>query len=152
MIGNQVQSEYRRVGIDCLVFVMVTALNFLWGGLRKGSRVHSGPWRTHHHVALGHLTERAAYVIDGKDPGKKGVPRTPLHDWSKKVKDSRISYHGEILKAEELEFDRVLPSLPPEGFGGVVPISDVVEGRVKELLSDPSRCVLPEKELPFIAN
>ena len=147
MTGNQVQSEYRRVGVDCLVFVMITA----WGGLRKGSRVHSGPWRTHHHVALGHLTESAAYVIDGKDTGGKGVPRTPLHDWSKKVSDARISYHGEILmKAEELEFDRVLPSLPPEGFGGVVPILDVVEGRVKELLSDPSRCVLPEKELPQV--
>ena len=151
MTGNQVQSEYRRVGVDCLVFVMITSLNFLWGGLRKGSRVHSGPWRTHHHVALGHLTESAVYVIDGKDTGGKGVPRTPLHDWSKKISDARISYHGEILmKAEELEFDRVLPSLPPEGFGGVVPILDVVEGRVKELLSDPSRCVLPEKELPQV--
>ena len=28
LTGNQVQSEYRRVGVDCLVFGMITTLNF----------------------------------------------------------------------------------------------------------------------------
>ena len=45
LTGNQVQAEYRRVGIDCLVFGLVTSLNYMWGGLREGSRVHPGPWR-----------------------------------------------------------------------------------------------------------
>lgn len=49
--------------VDCLVFGMITTLNFLWGGLRRGSRLHSGPWRAHHRTALNHLTESASYVI-----------------------------------------------------------------------------------------
>ena len=67
------------------------------------------------------------------------------------MNDSRISYHGEIvMKAEELDYDRVLSSLPPEGFGGIVDILDVCEGSVKQFLEDPGRCVLPENELPQV--
>ena len=63
----------------------------------------------------------ASYVIDGKEAApQKGVPRTPKESWSRLVQEARISYHGEVIqKAEALEFDRVLPSLPPEGFGGI---------------------------------
>ena len=152
LTGNQVQSEYRRVGIDCLVFGIVTSLNYLWGGMRKGGRVHSGPWRGHHHNALNHITEAASYMIDSKDSGGgKGVPRTPIGSWENKVKDARISYHGEVvMKAEELKYDRVLPSLPPEGFGGVVDILSLCEDPVHQLLQDPKACVLPEEELPQV--
>ena len=39
-----------------------------------------------------------------------------------------VSYHRQIvLKVESLELDRVLASLPPEGFGGIVNILDVCE-------------------------
>lgn len=87
LTGNQVQSEYRRVGIDCLVFGIVTSLNYLWGGMRRGGRVHSGPWRGHHHNALNHITEAASYMIDSKDSGSgKGVPRTPIGSWRTRFK------------------------------------------------------------------
>ena len=150
MTGNQVQGEYRRVGIDCLVFGLITSLNYMWGGLRENSRVHGGPWRAHHISAVDHLTECATYVIDSRDGVVgKGVPRTPQGSWENRVKDARISYHGElVMKAEELDYERVLPSLPPEGFGGVVDILEVCEGEVKRLLEDPGLCVLPESELP----
>lgn len=152
LTGNQVQSEYRRVGVDCLVFGMITTLNFLWGGLRRGARLHSGPWRAHHRKALNHLTESAAYVIDSKDAlSGKGVPRSPIGSWENRIKDARISYHGEVvMKAEELEYERVLPSLPPIGFGGVVDILDLCEEPVLRLLKDPRLCVLPEEELPQV--
>ena len=78
-------------------------------------------------------------------------PRTPIGSWENKVKDARISYHGEVvMKAEELEYDRVLPSLPPEGFGGVVDILSLCEDPVHQLLQDPKACVLPEEELPQV--
>ena len=152
LTGNQVQAEYRRVGIDCLVFGMITSLNFMWGGLRRGSRLHSGPWRAHHRNAVNHITESASYVIDSKDATSgKGVPRTPMADWENRIKDARISYHGEVvMKAEELEYERVLPSLPPEGFGGVVDILSLCEDPVRRLLQDPKLCVLPEEELPQV--
>ncbi len=152
LTGNQVQAEYRRVGVDCLVFGMVTSLNYMWGGLREGSRVHSGSWRTHHVTALNHLTESASYVIDSRDGvAGKGVARSPTGSWENKVQDARISYHGELrMWAEELELDRVLPSLPPEGFGGAVDILDVCEGPVRQALMDPGSCVLTEKELPQV--
>ena len=152
LTGNQVQSEYRRVGVDCLVFGMITTLNFLWGGLRRGSRLHSGPVRAHHRTALNHLTESASYVIDSKDASSgKGVPRSPIGSWENRIKDARISYHGEVvMKAEELEYERVLPSLPPVGFGGIVDILDLCEDPVLKLLKDPKLCVLPEEELPQV--
>ncbi len=152
LTGNQVQSEYRRVGIDCLVFGLLTSLNYMWGGLRENSRVHQGPWRAHHYLALNHITESATYVIDSRDGvSGKGVPRTQRGSWENVVNDSRISYHGEIvMKAEELDYDRVLSSLPPEGFGGIVGILDVCEGSVKQFLEDPGHCVLPENELPQV--
>ena len=55
-----------------------------------------------------------------------------------------------VCKAEALELDRVLISLPPVGFGGVVDILDVCEGEVRRQLADPLGCLLPEKELPRV--
>ena len=67
------------------------------------------------------------------------------------MKSARISYHGEVVaKAEPLELDRILASLPPEGFGGAVSILDVCEGEVRELLMDPERSLLPDSELPKV--
>ena len=147
--GAQVQHEYRDVGIDCLQFCMIVGLNMLWSGLRGGARIHGGPLKAAQREALSHLRRAASYVIDGKEAApQKGVPRTPKESWSRLVQEARISYHGEVIqKAEALEFDRVLPSLPPEGFGG---IADLGEGQVKELLLDPQRCQIPESELPDV--
>ena len=119
--GATVQHLYRDVGIDGLQFCMIVGLNLMWSGLRSGARVHGGPVRKSQLDALAHLRRAAEYVIDGKEAAPlKGVPRTPKEGWETLVKDARISYHGEVIqKAESLEFDRVLPSLPPEGFGGI---------------------------------
>ena len=149
--GNAVQRHYRMVGIDCLSFCMIIGLNCLWSGLRDGARVHGGPIRAAQASALSHVLRAAAYMVDSNDGVSGGVPRSPTFDWKDKIADARVSYHGEVvLKAEALELDRVLASLPPEGFGGIVNILDVCEGEVKEKLMDPSKVVLPEADLPSV--
>ena len=129
--GATVQHLYREVGISCLQFCMIVGLNLMWSGLRSGARIHGGPVRRSQEDALSHLRRAAEYVIDGKEaPPLKGVPRTPKESWDKLVDEARISYHGEV----------VLPSLPPEGFGGIA----------EELVLDPRLCQLDEKDLPDV--
>ena len=150
--GATVQHLYRDVGIDCLQFCMIVGLNLMWSGLRSGARVHGGPVRKSQSDALAHLRRAAEYVIDGKEAAPlKGVPRTPKEGWETLVKDARISYHGEVIqRAEALEFDRVLPSLPPEGFGGIADLASLCEGKVKEMVLNPKLCQLEEAELPDV--
>ena len=150
--GAQVQHEYRDVGIDCLQFCMIVGLNLMWSGLRGGARIHGGPVKAGQTEALSHLRRAAGYVIDGREaPPLKGVPRTPKDSWKRLVDEARISYHGEVIqKAEALEFDRVLPSLPPEGFGGIADLASLCEGHVKEMVLNPQLCQLEEADLPDV--
>ena len=56
-----------------------------------------------------HLTESAAYVIDSKDAlSGKGVPRTPRGSWENRIKDARISYHGEVVMKAALQQSSLL--------------------------------------------
>ena len=43
-----------------------------------------------------------------------------------------------------------MPSLPPGGYGGKVPLLELCEGEVAELLQEPSRLVLPPDERPKV--
>ena len=152
MSGGAVKGLHRRVGIDCLTYCMTLGLNLMWSGLRKSARLSKVEPSAQQKLAIGRLHAAAAYVVDGLDGAEKGsVPRTPSEGWEDKVKDARISYHGEVVaKAEALELDRVLASLPPQGFGGAVNILDVCEGEIRELLADPSKVLLEGPDLPEV--
>eukprot|EP00438_Fugacium_kawagutii_P028380 Skav207224 [mRNA] locus=scaffold1717:49410:52959:+ [translate_table: standard] len=131
LTGGAVRSLYRKRGIDCLVYCMVVSLNCMWGGLRKGTRLHQGEPKANQVAALDRLQAAAAYVIDSKD-GQGAIPRSASEDWEEVVKASRISYHGELVeKAEPLEVDRVLASLPPVEAGGSVDILALCEEPVR---------------------
>ena len=110
-----------------------------------------GPISEAQNLALDRLRGAAVFLIDGRDGSEKAaVPRSPTEDWGQKIKDARISYHGElVLKAEPLELDRVVASLPPLGFGGAVRLEDLCEGEVRERILDPSSCLLPEADMPL---
>ena len=151
MSGGAIKAAHRRVGIDCLVYCMIVGLNLLWSGLKKGARIPGNATSSHQNLVLDRL-RHAAYMVEGLDGAVKGgVPRTPTEGWTEKLRTARISYHGEVVaKAEPLELDRILASLPPEGFGGAVNILDVCEGEVRALLSDPERCLLSDNELPKV--
>ena len=148
--GGAIKNQYRQVGIECFTYCMVVGLNLLWAGLRKGARVCQSDPSAAQLLAMDRLRKAAAYMIDSMDGSAKGgVPRTPQEGWDKKMKQARISYHGEIVaKAEPLELDRVLASLPPEGFGGVVDILDVCDEPVRSLLEDPHNLLLADEDLP----
>ena len=149
MSGGAVKSAYRTAGVHCLLYSMVVGLNALWSGLRRGARVHRGSVKAQQMAAIDRLSSAATYMIDSMDGVEKGgIPRTPQGDWAERIKDARISYQGEVVaKAEPLELDRVVASLPPEGFGGMVDILDVCEGEVLEALKDPA--LLPHEVLPY---
>ena len=149
--GGAIKTAYRTTGIHCLTFCMITSLNALWSGLRKNARVHRGPVKAQQAAAVERLSDAAMYMIDSLDGVEKGpIPRTPDHDWEAKIGSARISYHGEIVaRAEALELDRVMASLPPEGFGGAVNILDLCDDDVRSALEDPASCLLPEEQLPL---
>eukprot|EP00438_Fugacium_kawagutii_P030064 Skav225587 [mRNA] locus=scaffold901:108728:113061:+ [translate_table: standard] len=150
MSGGAVKGAYRKTGVDCLVYCMIVGLNCMWGGLRRGTRVHQGAPRAGQLAALDRLQQAAIYVVDSKDGAEKGgIPRSPDTPWDEVIAASTISYQGELVeKAEPLELERVLASLPPEGAGGSVNILDLCEGKVKELVANPELNVLPAEELP----
>ena len=145
MSGGAIKAAYRAVGIDCFVFLLICGLNVMWGGLRRKTRVPFGPIRPAQQAAIDRLREAATYMVDGTDGAEKGgVPRTPSEGWEGKVKDGRLSYHGEIVaKAEPIELVRVLASLPPVGFGASVKLMDLCEGEIRDKLADPLGCLLP---------
>ena len=149
--GGAIKTAYRTTGIHCLTFCMITSLNALWSGLRKNARVHRGPVKAQQAAAVERLSDSAMYMIDSLDGVEKGpIPRTPDHDWEAKIGSARISYHGEVVaRAEALELDRVMASLPPEGFGGGVNILDLCDDDVRSALEDPASCLLPEEQLPL---
>ena len=149
--GGAIKTAYRTTGIHCLTFCMITSLNALWSGLRKNARVHRGPVKAQQAAAVERLSDAAMYMIDSLDGVEKGpIPRTPDHDWEAKIGSARVSYHGEIVaRAEALELDRVMASLPPEGFGGAVNILDLCEDEVRSALEDPASCILPQDQLPL---
>eukprot|EP00438_Fugacium_kawagutii_P027734 Skav224787 [mRNA] locus=scaffold764:4437:22368:+ [translate_table: standard] len=150
MSGGAVKGAYRKTGVDCLVYCMIVGLNCMWGGLRRGTRIHRGAPRAGQLAALDRLQQAAIYVVDSKDGAEKGgIPRSPDTPWDEVIAASSISYQGELVeKAEPLELERVLASLPPEGSGGSVNILDLCEGKVKELVANPELNVLPAEELP----
>ena len=102
-------------------------------------------------ASIERLRQAAQYVIDGTDGSGGAVPRTPKEGWEGKIKEARISYHGEVVaKAEKLELDRIIASLPPKENGGSVDLLELCEGKIREALQDPSRMILPEEELPAV--
>eukprot|EP00435_Cladocopium_sp_Y103_P052810 s1149_g16.t1 len=152
MSGGQIKAAYRKVGVDCLSFCIVVSLNLLWGGLSSAAKLPKGPPSQQQCEVLARLRKAAAYSVDSRDGAEKGaVPRVVKEDWPKKLKEARVSYHGEVVaKAEPLELERIAASLPPIGFGGIVQLSDLCEGDTLRRLQDPAGCLLPPDEMPGI--
>ena len=150
MSGGAIRSAYRQAGILCFTYCMTVGLNLLWAGLRKGARIPVGEGGVQQKMAIHRSKQAACYVIDSLDGVEKGaVPRTPQEGWDDKISQASVSYHGEVVaRAELLELDRVVASLPPVGYGGIVDILEVCDEPVRGLLADPHRSLLEGDDLP----
>ena len=79
------------------------------------------------------------------------VVQRDLSEVEKELTSRFMSYTGEeIPKMEQLSLRRVLPSLPPEGHGGVIPVRNWVDGRSRIFLDNPGDCIISDtgQELP----
>ena len=69
-------------------------------------------------------------------------------DFASELSKEKISYSGqEILKAEGLVLERVLPTLPPRGVAGTLDILPLVDGFTREALLNPQLLRLPDDEV-----
>ena len=142
--------EMRRIGMLCWHGLVITFLNFMWSGGGAKGQVPVGNPTHSQKMAQDRLWETVRDFVDDNSETKERIPRSPaMGEWGKKLGDVRISYHGEIVeKAHRLTLDQILPGLPPEGFGGSVPLIELCDGEVRERLEHALGNVLPEDEMP----
>eukprot|EP00435_Cladocopium_sp_Y103_P045195 s780_g12.t3 len=132
----------RRAGMLIWHGLVVTGINFLWtGGGGRGKVCHEEPSAAQT-MALNRLWEQVKDFVDDSSESTEKIPRSPsMGDWGQKLGDVRISYHGEIVeKAHHLT--------PPPGYGGSVPLIELVEGELRERLMDPPGNLLAVEDMP----
>ena len=65
------------------------------------------------------------------------------------LKTRRTSYGGEsVSKLRELDADKVFPAWPSADKAGILPVSDFVEGELRDDIMDVRRCLLPRSQWP----
>eukprot|EP00438_Fugacium_kawagutii_P009582 Skav215540 [mRNA] locus=scaffold4176:51834:53695:- [translate_table: standard] len=140
----------RRTGLLIWHGLVTALLNMMWTGGGKNGAIHRGPVTKAQAKAQERLWESVKVFMDDASETSEKVPKSPaLSEWGKKLSDVKISYQGEIIeKAQKLTLDQLRPGLPPDGFGASVALADLVEGELKERLSDPMSNLLREEEMP----
>ncbi|CAJ1387202.1 unnamed protein product [Effrenium voratum] len=139
----------RRVGLLVWHFLVVGALNFLWGGC-SGSGPHGSGLRTARgEEASQRIWKAVKAFCDEKGSKTGGVPRTPSLDWRAELSNMKLSYQGEVVeKARPLTLAQILDGLPPVEFGAKINLLDVVSPEMKEQLLNPEALLLEGDELP----
>ena len=147
---GKVHREMRKQGLLIWHFLVVTALNFLWCGMKAGGRVCVRAATAAQKSAHDRIWQAVRIFVDDVSEVKEKLVKAPSYDeWSEKLDGVRVSYHGEVIpKAQDLTLDQILPGLPPEGYGGCVQLVDLCDGIVKEKLMNPESCLLEGEELP----
>ena len=146
------QQEMRKQGLLIWHGLVVLGINHLWTGGGRRGQLPRGKATKGQEKALERLWGFVKEFMDDASECKDKIPRSPeMGEWESKLKSVRISYHGEIVeKAHKLTLAQVLPSLPPGGYGGSVPLVELCDGEVKELLENPEWTLLPEDERPAV--
>lgn len=147
--GSKAAKEMRRVGLLVWHFLVVGALNFLWGGC-SGSGPHGSGLRTARgEEASQRIWKAVKAFCDEKGSKTGGVPRTPSLDWRAELSKMKLSYQGEVVeKARPLTLAQILDGLPPVEFGAKINLLDVVSPEMKEQLLNPEALLLEGDELP----
>ena len=150
MAHGKVHREMRKKGLLIWHFLVVTALNFLWNGMKAGGKVcHRAATKAQKMAQDRIWTAVRIFVDDVSEVKDKFVKAPGYEEWNEKLDSVRVSYQGDIIpKAQSLTLDQILPGLPPEGYGGVVQLSELCDGAVRDLLLHPEKCLLEGDELP----
>eukprot|EP00971_Amphidinium_carterae_P304822 6057373-Amphidinium_carterae.5 len=75
-----------------------------------------------------------------------GGSLTP-EDWSETLKSASVSYEGEeAQRAEAMTLEQIRPGLPPNGVAATIDILGFCSPRVREMLLDETKLILPEAE------
>ena len=123
--------------------LVVVSLNFnATGATKKGLLPDRGGKATAaQERCLQRIWDAVKFFVDQKEAGKGlGVPRTFADDWSAELERLRVSYTGEVVqKSRPLTLKQILPGLPSEAHGAMIPLLDLCEGEVLEKLKDPRR-------------
>lgn len=131
--------------------LIVLGLNYLWAGCKQNGLVcHREPTASQS-ACLKRLWEVVKNFVDDTSEVKEKLVKSPGREaWKGKLDSFRVSYQGEVVeKAQKLTLARILPGLPPVGYGGKVNILELCEGRVREMLEDPEKVMLSGDELPM---
>ena len=151
MSTTKIHREIRKRGLLIWHFLVITALNFMWNGMKAGGRVCTRAATTAQKKASDRIWTAVRIFVDDLSEVKDKLLKAPGFDeWKEKLDGVRISYQGEVVqKAQDLTLDQILAGLPPEGYGGVVQLADLCDGPVREKLLNPESCLLRGDELPL---
>eukprot|EP00438_Fugacium_kawagutii_P006300 Skav233308 [mRNA] locus=scaffold4193:88579:93795:+ [translate_table: standard] len=150
LVKEKAARAARRAGLLIWHGLVTTLINVMWTGGGKSGRIHQGAVSKGQEKAQERLWETVKRFLDDTSETTEKVPRgLATGEWGAKLGDVRISYHGEVVeKGQRLTLAQILPGLPPPGYGGSVPLIELVDGELKRRLENPESNLLPREELP----
>ena len=126
--------EYsRKLVVWVMLMIAMLNLHYNLGHRARAGALRSGPPTEPQYAALVRLFAAADSLIEMNPGSLQGV------DWNQSIGSARVSYDGEeVCTAVPLLLSRVLPTLPPKGAAGCIPIVDLLSGFTREAVLDPA--------------
>ena len=152
-----VDASSEEFGAKCWLQGIIFTLNSMWAAPHSVtySDKDEKPWpgldpashRQANQTEAMRLLER--YVSDFLCDSAGQPLQMVSKDWAKVLRRKRLDYSGHIVsKAVPVTWRQLEPGLPPEDCAARVDSLALAEGRMHELLSDPSLVLLPREEWP----
>ena len=136
---HDLRSHY-RLGAQAWTMLAVQGLNFLHSNGRDSRGPASGSEAQRKAVQL--IYEECAEFCRPNKGVTSGNPQKAL---GAKLE----SYWGDVVAtAEQLTLEQVTPTLPEPGIAGSVPITQIIEGQLRDQIRDPASMMLPREEWP----
>lgn len=131
----------------CWLHVVVVSLNYLHAGCDSSFErlaIAKGALSVVQEAALEQLKKQIHIYFDYDGQGSfETLPRK----WDELLERCRLNYHGEIVyPAQEMTWEQLQPALPGEGQGGRVPVIELVDGALYDVLKEPNLLLKPENE------
>lgn len=147
--GRKTKSTLVKSGVWFWFLSMVLALNWLsYGGVTYVPDAPPPKANTAQRACLDRLWIAAERFVGPDQPGES-LPLAPTESIATRTTGGTGDYFKEdVVKACKVTAEQVAPGLPPEGFGGRVPLLEGLSGDLHWYFSDPERCRLPPEQMP----